>query len=140
MRAHKVDLSLRDGSHSDLIKGTSEEGGESAAEDDVSVPASETDSYSTQVLLCDEALDIAIGEGLLVGEREGGVFGVSIKSNNAIKTLSEFHEGISVCLASGNLEKREKSSVDNTRQLIFYTEFANQLHTLSPCLTFSPSL
>lgn len=105
MRSHKVDLCLWDGSHSDLVKGTGEESSKRAAENDVPVPAPETDSYPAEVLLSDEALNVALREGFLVGEGEGGVFGVSVQSYDAIKVLSQLHKSIAIGLTSGNLCK-----------------------------------
>lgn len=104
MRPHKVDLCLRDGSHSDLIKGTGEESGKGATEYDIPVPASETNTDSAEVLLGDEALNVAIGEGLFVGEGEGGVLGVSVQSNDALKVLSQLHKSITIRLTSSNLQ------------------------------------
>lgn len=78
MRAHKVDLGLRDGSHPDLIKRASEESGKSATEDDVPVPARQTDPHSRDVLLCYETLNITLIKCLLIGEGEGGVFSIPI--------------------------------------------------------------
>ena len=106
MWSHKVDLSLRDGSHSDLVKGPGEEGSESATEHDVPVPAAEANAHPTEVLLSDEALDVAIGERFLVGKREGRVLGVSIESDDAIERLPKFDKSISVRLACGNLNTK----------------------------------
>ena len=103
MGPHKVHLSLGDGAHADLIKGAGKEGGEGAAEDDVPVPTAEPDAHATDVLFGDEALHVAIGEGVLVGEREGGVLGVSVQGYDTLVVLAEFDQGISVYLTCGKL-------------------------------------
>ena len=108
VRAHKVDLSLGDSTHADLVEGSGEEGGERAAENDVPVTTGQPYAHATDVLLGDEALHIAIREGLLVGEGEGGVLGVTIQSHNAIVALPEFDQSISVYLASSMLEEANK--------------------------------
>ena len=126
MRADKVDLCLGNGSHTNLIKGTSEESCKSAAEDDVSVPATEADSNAAQVLLSNEALDVAIVERFLVRQGKGGVLGVAIQSHDSLVILTQLDQSISIRLASGNLKannplKQHSPSID-------------------ACLTFSPSL
>ena len=103
MGADKVDLSLGDGSHADLVKGTGEECSKGAAEDNVPIPASEPNADANQVLFSNEALNVAIGEGLLIGEGEGGVLGVSVKSQDAIVVGAKLHQSITVGLAGGNL-------------------------------------
>lgn len=103
MRANKVDLCLRDGAHADLVKRAGEEGGKGTAEHDIPVPTAQPDSHTNDILLCDEALDVTLVEGVLVGEGEGGVLGVAIKSHYTIKVLSELDQGISVHLAGGSL-------------------------------------
>ena len=42
-----------------------------------------------QVLLGDEALDVALGEGLLEGLGEGGVLGVSVHGHHPLAGLSQ---------------------------------------------------
>ena len=78
VRTHKVDLSLRDGTHADLIERASEEGSKGAAEHDVSVSACQPNAHAHNVLLCNEALHITVVEGGLVRERESGVLSVAI--------------------------------------------------------------
>ena len=89
MGSDTVDLGLRDGSHADLIKGSCEERGEGRNEDYVPVSAGQSDSHADHVLLGNEALDKPVGEGVLVGEGEGGILGVSIKSHNAVIALPQ---------------------------------------------------
>ncbi len=110
VRSHEVDLSPGNGTHSDLVKGTGEESSEGAAEDNVPVTTRHANPHTTDILLSNEALHIAIVEGLLVGERESGVLGVSIQSNDAIEALSKLHKGISVHLTSSMLEKKNVRS------------------------------
>lgn len=106
MRAYKVDLSLGNGTHTDLVKSSREEGGKSAAEHDVPVAAGQANAHTTDVLLGNEALDIAIREGILVGEGEGRVLSVSVKSNNAFKVLAKFDQSFSIHLTSSMLKKK----------------------------------
>ena len=105
MGADKVDLGLGDGSHADLVEGTGEECGKGAAEDDVPVPASKPNANANQILFRNEALDVAIGERLLVGEGEGGVLGVAVQSQDATVVSAELHQSITVGLAGGNLRE-----------------------------------
>ena len=103
MRSYKVDLGLRDRSHPDLIECAGEESGKGAAKYDIPVAAAESNSDATKVLLSDETLNVAIRKGLLVGEREGGVLGVTIQSEDAIKVLSKLDKRISISLTGGDL-------------------------------------
>ena len=103
MRSHKVDLSLRDGSHSDLVKSTSKESSKGTAEHHISITTGQSDSNTTEVLLGNETLDVTIGEGILVGEREGGVLSVTIQSNDTIVRLAKFDKSITVHFTSGVL-------------------------------------
>ena len=80
MGSHQVDLGLRYGSHANLIESAGEERCKGTAEDDVTIPAREPNPDTHQVLLSDEAFNVAVVEGFLVGEGEGGVLGVSVKS------------------------------------------------------------
>lgn len=106
VRAHKVDLRLGNCTHSDLVESSREEGRKGAAEHDVPVATGQADAYAADVLLSDEALHVALGEGFLVCEGEGGVLGVSIESNNAFKVLAEFDQSVAIHLTSGMLAKR----------------------------------
>ena len=106
MGTHKVDLSLGDGSHANLIECTSEEASKRADKDDVSIPAGQSDAHANQVLLGNEALDVALWEGLLVGEGEGGILGVPIGGDDSRVVLSQLHESISVRLTGSNLERK----------------------------------
>ena len=99
----KVDLGLGDGPHADLVEGPSEEGGKGAAEDDVAVPAGQPDAHAHQVLLGDEALHVALREGVLVGEREGGVLGVPVQGYDAGVALAQLDQGVAVDLTGGAL-------------------------------------
>lgn len=106
MRAHEIHLGLGDGAHADLVEGTREESGEGAAEHDVPVPAAEPDAHAADVLFSDEALHIAVGEGVLVGEGEGGVLGVSVESHNTLVVLAKLDQSVSVDLTSGHLQEK----------------------------------
>lgn len=105
MRSHKVSLSLRDGAHTDLVKTPGKEGSEGATEDDVPVPASQTNAHTADVLLGNEALDVAIGECVLVSEGEGGVLCVTIQCYNTIVVLPKLNQGITIHFTSGNLRR-----------------------------------
>lgn len=107
MGAHEVDLGLGDGTHADLVKSTGEEGGEGTTEHYVPVPAGQPDTNTTDVLLGNEALDIAVGESFLVCEGEGGVLGVPIEGNDTLVVLSQLHQSISIHFTSGNLSQEE---------------------------------
>ena len=112
MRSHKVDLGLGNGSHADLVEGTCKESRKGAAEDNVPVTAGHSDSHTANILLGNEALHIAIREGILVGQGEGGVFGVSIESHDAIVVLAELHQSISIHLTGGNLTRKNELEGD----------------------------
>ena len=103
MRADKVDLGLRDGTHADLVESPSEEGSKGAAEDNVAVSAGQSDAHAHQVLLGNEALHVAVVEGLLVGEREGGVLGVTVQGHDARVTLAQLDKGITINFPGGKL-------------------------------------
>ena len=107
MRSNKVDLRLGNGSHADLIERPSEEGSERAAEDDVAVSAGQPDAHTHQVLLGDEALHVAVVEGLLVGEREGGVLGVAVQGHDAGEALAQLDQGVAVDPPGSVLHKVE---------------------------------
>ena len=104
MRANKVDVGLGNGTHADLVIGPRQEARESTDEHHLAVTASATDADANQVLLSDEALDEAVGEGILVGDGEGGVLGVSIQSNHVGVVLSKLDQGSTVRYTGGNLK------------------------------------
>ena len=91
MGSNKVGSCLRDGTHTDLVKSTGKEGSKSWAEDNVTIPAGQSDPHATDVLFSNEALDIAVIESFLVGQREGGVLCVSIQSNDPVVVLAKFY-------------------------------------------------
>ena len=66
MRAHKVDVGLGDGAHTDLIERSRQERCECAHKDDRAVTSRSSDRHANEVLFRDVALDEAIGEGVLV--------------------------------------------------------------------------
>ena len=70
VRADKVDVGLRDGAHTNLVKGSCQERCERAHEHDGAVTGRRTDRHADEVLLGDVALDETVGEGVLV-ERYG---------------------------------------------------------------------
>lgn len=117
VRAHKVDLSLGDGTHPDLVEGPGEEGSKGAAEHNVPVTTGQPDSHATDVLLGNEALNVTIREGLLVGEGESGVLGVSIQCHKAIVALPEFDQSVPIYLASSMLGKINRDRVTSTISL-----------------------
>ena len=103
MRANKVDFSLGNGSHSNLIQGTGEEGSKCRHNDNVPVTATESNPDAHHVLLGNETLDKSLGATVLVGEGERGVLGVTIKSYDSGEVLSQLHQSLSICLPSGYL-------------------------------------
>ena len=103
MRAHEVDLSLRNGSHPDLVKRSREESGKSAGKDHITAPCVHADGHAHHVLLGDEALNKAIWVGLLVGEGKGGVLGVSIHALDAVVRLAKVHEPVTIGNTGGHL-------------------------------------
>ena len=52
----KVAVSLRDGSHSDLVKGMSEEAGKCAAEHHIMITTGHAHAYTNEVLFSNETL------------------------------------------------------------------------------------
>lgn len=108
MRTHKVDLSHGDGAHSDLVKGTREEGSKGTAEDNVPVTTGQPNAHTTDVLLCDEALYVAIGEGILVGEGEGGVLSVTVQGKDSLVVLTQLDQSIAIHFTCGKLREGER--------------------------------
>ncbi len=103
MGSNKVNLRLRDGPHANLVETSREESRKGAAEDHVSVATGQANPHAADILLCDETLHVALGEGVLVGEGEGRVLRVSIQGHDAVETLAKFHQGIAVDLPCGML-------------------------------------
>lgn len=60
MRSSASDVRLGNGSHTELIKCASEESGKCGNEWNGSVAAASTNSNTDKILLCNEALDVAI--------------------------------------------------------------------------------
>ena len=63
--AHKVDIRLRDGPHSDLVERSRQECCERADKCDRAIPCRRTNGYTSQVLLSDVTLNEPLGEGVL---------------------------------------------------------------------------
>lgn len=65
MRPSTVEVSLRNGSHAELVKCSSEESCKSTTESYSSIPSGTADANSNQVLLSNVAFYVAIGVGNL---------------------------------------------------------------------------
>ena len=63
MRSAALDVCLRDGTHTKLVISTGEESGEGADKRNGAFAATAADTDADQVLLGNEALDEALGEG-----------------------------------------------------------------------------
>ena len=113
--ANKVAVGLRDSSHTDLIECTSEEACEGAAEDNVAITASHSHAHADKILLSDEALHIAIGECILVGQREGGVLGVTIHGDDTLTRFTQLDKGISIYLTSCNLDRGQEHNINTIK-------------------------
>ena len=87
MRSNAIDLSLRDGTHANLIKSSRKESSKGRNEDDVPVSTAQPNPYSDHVLLGNETLHKPVGEGILVGQGKSGVLGVPIQSHDSVKVL-----------------------------------------------------
>ena len=73
------------------------------SDEDLPVPAGHSDADASQVLLADEAFDVAIGEDLPDFLAEGGVLHVAVQSNHAVVVLGQLEDGGAVGLAGGQL-------------------------------------
>ena len=127
MGANKVDFSLGNGPHSDLVKGTGEEGGKGRHKHDVPVPAPESNPHANHVLLGDETLDESLRAAVLVGESKRRVFRVSIKSDDPRVVFSQLHQSLSIRLPRGDLHTKNHplSYTTFTNANIFFT---NQIY------------
>ena len=130
MRPNAVDLGLRNGSHSDLVKGSREEGGKGRDEDNVPVPTGQSDSHAYHVLLGNKTLDESLGELILVGEGKGRVLGVAIQGYNTIIVLSQFDQSVAVRLAGSNLNKKYISLLSFSYSLSLLLPLSHPLSSL----------
>lgn len=84
VRADEVDVRLRNGAHADLVESAREERGERRDERNGAVAARRTDRHAHQILLGDEAFDVALREALLDLIREGRVLRVAVQTDDAL--------------------------------------------------------
>ena len=114
VRAYEVDFGLRDGPHSDLIKGSSEESGKRTGVDHIATTAAHPNGHAHQILFSNKALGEPILERFLVSQSKGGILSVSINSNNSTAGTTQVDQAVAIGLTRGNLNQSSQQQHQNT--------------------------
>ena len=104
MRPHQVDVGLWDGSHTDLIISTAEERSKRAGKYNVAIPAGSSDAHTHEILFGNEALDVAVWEGISEFLGVSGILCVAVHGDDSVIVLSDLHKGRAVSHTCGNLK------------------------------------
>jgi len=102
VRADALDVSLRDGSHSQLVESASEESGEGRGERNGATAATASDGNADHVLLGDETLDESLWKFFLELVSKSRVLGVTVQGDDAVVSVTQLGQSGAVSQTSCN--------------------------------------
>lgn len=109
MRSTEVGRSLGNSSHSQMVKCTSEKGGKCTGERDGTPTGSAPHGDTYHVLFSNKAFNMPLRECFPVVKGEGGVFCVSIQSNDTVTGFAKLYKTIRIGLTNSNLQQMENT-------------------------------
>lgn len=107
MWSTEVSRSLGYSTHAQMVKCTSKKGGKCTGEGDGTTTCRASHGNTYHVLFSNKALNMPTRECFPVVKREGGVFGVSIQSNDTVTGVAKLHKAIGVSHTNSNLQRME---------------------------------
>lgn len=112
MRSTEVSRSLGYSSHAQMVKCTSKKSSKCTGEGDGTTTCRASHGNTHHVLFSNKAFDMPSRECFPVGEREGGVFGVSIQRNDTVTSVTKLYKTIGVSQANSNLQEMENKEIN----------------------------